>query len=383
MSHDGSQPHPVEALSAFLDQETGAAERAEIETHLLTCPGCRALLEDLRRLDAAAEVGPPVPADLARRIRSRLGAAGAADADPGVTAAASATAPPKPPGRRWSAWIGPLPLAAAASLIVGGALWLLSPYRSSAPSGARESAHEERTLARNDPTRKDVVPIAPPGGGGKASMDTLQESAPRDVEVQKSGSASRETRERQESGDAGAATPWAPSPDAPPAAKSMRAARAQAAAPDDSLDQPAGGTPGGESAPADQDQADRATGGERSWPVWIDARPFRVVLNSETAMVVSQGSMTCAVSIDPADGRRLIHLAAAERSTLVAAAPSAGAPTPPSAAAPPAAQGGATAPAPAPATAGRPLSPAGEEALRLIRGRYRAQVLEHCVPLLN
>ena len=94
--------------------------------------------------------------------------------------------------------------------------------------------------------------------------------------------------------------------------------------------------------------------GARAWPIAIEAPPYHVVLTAEDAMVVSQGEWTCAVPIDPADGRRLARIAAS-----------------PAAAAP----GGASA-----TPTARALSPAAEAALDLIRVRYRAPIEERCGP---
>ncbi len=66
--------HPHDLLSTLLDGELAATERESVDRHLAGCPACRDLLEDLRRLAAAssADPVPPVPADLASRIRGRI-----------------------------------------------------------------------------------------------------------------------------------------------------------------------------------------------------------------------------------------------------------------------------------------------------------------------
>jgi hypothetical protein len=320
MSHYGSQSHPVEALSAFLDQEIGAAEREEIESHLVACPGCRALLEDLRRLDAAvgAEVAPPVPAGLARRIRSRLGAA-----------------PEKPPRRVWSSWLGPLPLAAAASLIVVGALWLLSR--------APASPGEESAMARNDAV-KDIAPPAPRDADSK-KLETRQEVRSRVAESKVAPVAEPDQAE-----SAGAPAPHERShsdsrdqPEAKQFAEGGAVAKSSQA----------GDAAVGRAAPGAVAAMPLATGA-RAWPIAIEAPPYHVVLTAEDAMVVSQGEWTCAVPIDAADGRRLARIA--------------GSPAP-------AAPGGASA-----TPTARALSPAAEAALDLIRERYRAPIEERCGP---
>ena len=46
--------HPHDRLSAFLDGELPAPERAEVEGHLRTCAECARALEDLAAVDAMA-----------------------------------------------------------------------------------------------------------------------------------------------------------------------------------------------------------------------------------------------------------------------------------------------------------------------------------------
>jgi hypothetical protein len=408
MTQDGSQSHPVEALSAYLDQEIEGPGRAEIEAHLEACAGCRALLEDLRRLDAAvdAEVAPPVPAGLARRIRSRLGPAGVADAAPGTEADEAAARAPVPVRRRRSAWFGPLPLAAAASLLVVSALWLLAPDRSTAPSRPPAPAGDERTMARND-AAKDFAPTPPPAeirpaavpspaDEGKTKTSALQETMPLEKE-------SRRQDQPRVSAPKIAASRAAPEAGAPaPSGERDRTAMRQVAesdtiAPSSRLE--AGATAATASGGSAGGSGDLRAG---SWPVRIEAPPYHVVLTAENEMIVSQGAWTCAVAIDAADGRRLIRMARAETALFLSAPATASAA--PGGAAPPSPDGATKSAAKetAPASAGAPrptpreapgetegetvaarsLSPAGETALQLIRGRYRAQIEEHCVHVL-
>ncbi len=58
-----------ELLSAYLEGELGAAERAEVESHLASCPACAGLLEALREVTGAMASFPeaePSPALMAR-----------------------------------------------------------------------------------------------------------------------------------------------------------------------------------------------------------------------------------------------------------------------------------------------------------------------------
>ncbi len=63
-----------EQLSALLDGELNAEERAQLQAHLDGCPRCRALLEELRQTDAAmADLRQPPPADFAQGVLDRIG----------------------------------------------------------------------------------------------------------------------------------------------------------------------------------------------------------------------------------------------------------------------------------------------------------------------
>ena len=400
MTQERSSSHPVEALSAYLDREIEAPGRVEIEAHLESCPGCRALLEDLRRLDAAvgAEVAPPVPAGLARRIRSRLGPADA-----------GAAAVPKPPRPRRSGWFGPLPLAAAASLVVVGALWLLSPERSTAPSSPPPPAADERTMARND-AEKDFAPAPPPAANGPAARPSAAGEAKSSPSSQQEPTPlEQEARPRTQPGVAApkiAAPRVQPEPRAQaPAGDRDRPAMRQveagnAAAPSSRLETgvTTAAAPGASAAAPGASAGAPGDFRAGSWPVRIEAPPYHVLLTSENEMIVNRGASTCAVAIDPADGRRLVRMARAESALYLSApatASAAPADAPPSpdgatkSAAKETAPASAAAPRPAPgaeapgqATAARALSPAGEAALQLIRGRYRAQIEEHCLHVL-
>ncbi|MCZ6778094.1 MAG: zf-HC2 domain-containing protein, partial [Acidobacteria bacterium] len=104
--------HPYELISAFADGEATPAERDFVESHLKACAECCTLLEDLRQLSSAVagEEAPPVPADLAARIRWRLKSAGSSSE--------------RPPRRR--AWLSPIPMSTAAGLLVAVAVvWVL------------------------------------------------------------------------------------------------------------------------------------------------------------------------------------------------------------------------------------------------------------------
>jgi anti-sigma factor RsiW len=100
----------IETLSmAFLDDELVAAERRELELHLLDCASCRERVESERTdlsLIRRALVVPPAPALLKARVARAL------DAEDAVAIRSER--------RRWSRWVlpGSAMAAAAAALLV-------------------------------------------------------------------------------------------------------------------------------------------------------------------------------------------------------------------------------------------------------------------------
>jgi hypothetical protein len=102
-------------MAALIDGIVTPAEREAVQAHLRVCKPCRTLLEDLQRLSAASasEAVPPPPSDLAARIRWRLQSLEAGRMEQ----------PRRPSHRRW---LSPLPLSAAAGLVLAFvALWML------------------------------------------------------------------------------------------------------------------------------------------------------------------------------------------------------------------------------------------------------------------
>jgi anti-sigma factor RsiW len=68
-------------LSALLDGELAPERAAELRAHIGACPGCRARLAELARVDTAlsAAVLPAVPGSLRARLDARLASAGRGD----------------------------------------------------------------------------------------------------------------------------------------------------------------------------------------------------------------------------------------------------------------------------------------------------------------
>ena len=68
-------------LSALLDGELAPERAAELRAHIGACPGCRARLAELARVDTAlsAAVLPAVPGSLRARLDARLASTGRGD----------------------------------------------------------------------------------------------------------------------------------------------------------------------------------------------------------------------------------------------------------------------------------------------------------------
>jgi len=114
MTRDRWSDHPCEALSALVDGELpGGERRVAVEAHLAACPACRVLKEDIELLGqaVAAETPPPMPADLAARIRGRI----------------EASVPARSGGWWRAPWRVPMPAAAAAAVVVVALIWLAWP----------------------------------------------------------------------------------------------------------------------------------------------------------------------------------------------------------------------------------------------------------------
>jgi negative regulator of sigma E activity len=113
--------HWTDRLSAYIDGELGAADRAACAVHLASCPDCRDTATDLAAMKAEArqlpDEGPAV--DLWPGVLARLSAP-AATGSPAVETAALAWS------HRWSFSMGELALAASLLVAVSaGITWLV------------------------------------------------------------------------------------------------------------------------------------------------------------------------------------------------------------------------------------------------------------------
>lgn len=119
----------LELISAAVDGALSPAEQKKLESHLASCPECRALYEELTALHAALSDLPPVevPAGLTERI---MDAVAAEQVLPFAPAGKK-----KPPVRRWR-W---LTSAAVLALVLAGT-WGLRPWENAARDAKPEGA---------------------------------------------------------------------------------------------------------------------------------------------------------------------------------------------------------------------------------------------------
>jgi len=423
MTRDGRPDHPCEALSALVDGELNGGERAAIEAHLAECAPCRALKDDFEVLGGAvaAEAPPEVPADLAARIRGRLG---------------------ERPAARHQAWVwwrlrwpAPMPAAAAAAVVVAALVWMAWP--GGRPPG--ESVASREATTSDVPRKATGAPAAPPAKEAPAVPTAVAETAGAPAERASRGMSPVPPPMRVPA--PAAATPSAgtardivepksrlsaASPDAE--ADRLRAARAALpGGPEpawsrvDSVQGRAAsdlGTLSAEDSAKDEvtgfarapAQAARREGGAVAPPPapaaaappsaarLLDASPYVVSLLPDGTMSVRAPGYQCIVPITPEDARLLAAFGdaaaapvavagrAAENredpASAMSAGPAAGgAPSAPSGAAesaPTSAAAVASAAEPAPAI----LPPAARQAVvRLVREHYRALIEERCGPL--
>ncbi len=153
--------HPLEQISAFSDGELSSEESALVQEHLRSCPDCRQVLHDIRRMSAAVgeEAVPAAPAGLAASIGRRIeGGSEARAIRPKV-----------------SFWKSPFPLATAAGLILVTVAYLgwrrELPQRGATALDVSTSgtAPPEPAPAKTEENKKaDLQPSSPPPNAGAA-----------------------------------------------------------------------------------------------------------------------------------------------------------------------------------------------------------------------
>ncbi len=180
--------HPEELISAMLDGEISPADAGGVQPHLPACAECRLLVEELRKIGAAAkrEAVPVLPDDLGARIHRRL------------------AAPVGPATHRAPGFFGTarFPLVTAATLLVAALIWMtlnrsrVEPVRPAESSKvASQPADASKSAARTEPVTspeelkaKKSEPekiAAVPGGGAHGriareigSTSGLEKNAP-------------------------------------------------------------------------------------------------------------------------------------------------------------------------------------------------------------
>jgi hypothetical protein len=193
--------HPHERISALLDGELDAAQRADVESHLAGCAECRAFLEGLRLVvrAAAGEEAPPVPPGLEGRIGWRL-RSGRREA-------------PVRRGKPW--WRSAVPLTAAASIAACGilvGLWHIGrgvPGVPEPPVGTRQVASPEKNEAAADRAVPPSV-AAPPSSAPAIEAGPTPAPAPAAAREEKVSSPRAPREVPEESGE----SRFAPSPPA-------------------------------------------------------------------------------------------------------------------------------------------------------------------------
>lgn len=166
--------HDTQAmLSAYHDGELSGADRAQVESHLRTCPDCAALLESLVRIDAAVEVPDPGPEyweSVNRGVDERVGREEARPKTPVVPH----------PGRRWirQQLRYLVPAVAAAAMVVAVVRHIGLHPGSPVPSSPPPTAEADRVPPSPAMPSPAVGRDAREGSAYRASADKKRVAAP-------------------------------------------------------------------------------------------------------------------------------------------------------------------------------------------------------------
>ena len=149
--------HPLEQISAFSDGELTSEEAVQVQDHLRSCPDCRQVLHDIRRMSAAVgeETVPAAPAGLAASIRGRI----EAGSEAGSTR------------KKASFWKSPFPLATAAALVLVTVAYL----------GWRREFPDRSAAALDVSTSSSPAPEAAPSKAVENKKGDLPASSPPDA----------------------------------------------------------------------------------------------------------------------------------------------------------------------------------------------------------
>lgn len=137
----------IDLISAAIDGALSPVEQEKLDSHLASCPECRALYEELTALHAALSGLPPVevPADLTEHIMDAVAAEQVLPFAP--------TQAQKSPVRRWR-W---LTSAAVLALVLAGT-WGLRPWENTARDAKPEGAPS--SILQNIPASDESLPEA-------------------------------------------------------------------------------------------------------------------------------------------------------------------------------------------------------------------------------
>lgn len=155
-----------EAIQELADGTLGPVRRAELQTHLDTCEGCRALAADLQKIKSAAAGLDPMmpPPRVWQSIANGLRAEGRVAAAP-VSRARS---------------VAVLAIAASLLLAVGGSLYMLRTYQSSATSGSSAIASNQGNAPAADPVQSITDDLAAADRHYESAISKLQEAVEND-----------------------------------------------------------------------------------------------------------------------------------------------------------------------------------------------------------
>jgi anti-sigma factor RsiW len=160
----------------YVDGELDASRALAIEEHLAVCEACRAKLElsEAMRRSLRRSASRKAPAELADRVRARLGAVEhAASATSGEVAMPRAVPSPdaKDVGRaRWQGWVG-----VASGLAASVALVFFAMQRDrSAPSASASEPRDVGAPEKPEPASRETTSRVASAGMGRASMEELE-----------------------------------------------------------------------------------------------------------------------------------------------------------------------------------------------------------------
>jgi hypothetical protein len=169
--HPNDWERQREQLSAYIDGELSAAERAELERHIPGCPECQEALGELRRVHdlLAALPMPKAPRSFALPLDTYLPTRSAQSSPQGVTTRRSRAG--------LIQWAGAIAATIGLFLLLGGVATALLPSNSTAYKAASGGADSSLTSAQSQTPAAttssqrtpDFNSTQPPQVGGKST----------------------------------------------------------------------------------------------------------------------------------------------------------------------------------------------------------------------